>query len=140
MWRTVFIICQIYTHWGHSINTYVDKMRGQGVKKCLFLSTLSAIKSVHARVGGSNNGRVLSTQLLNDPIGPNHKLLLQYPLHLQSECFTRLQSFATKPMTTLQATKKLMRRWETDQLLKLSIWLHFPDLCTEDETLFSNVQ
>ena len=31
-------------------------------------------------------------------------------------------------MTTLQATKKLMRRWETDELLKLSIWLHFPDL------------
>ena len=34
------------------------------------------------------------------------------------QCRQRLHSFTSKPMTTLMATKRLMRRWETDQLLK----------------------
>ena len=32
-------------------NNYVDKMRGRGGQKCLFLSTFRVLKSVHAREG-----------------------------------------------------------------------------------------
>lgn len=36
----------------------------------------------------------------------------------QGETLKRLQLFASKPSTTLQSTKTLIRRWETDQLLR----------------------
>ena len=38
--------------------------------------------------------------------------------HFQEICHKRLRAFATKPMTTLMATKRLIRQWEKDQLLK----------------------
>ena len=36
-----------------AFNNYVDKMRGEGVKKCLFLSTLRVEKLPTQGVGGS---------------------------------------------------------------------------------------
>ena len=43
---------------GHSITSYVDKMRGRGSKRFVFVHT-HGIKTVHA--GGSENGKILST-------------------------------------------------------------------------------
>ena len=44
-----------------AFNDYVDKMRGEGVKKCLVFVHDQGIKTVHAGGGGSKNGKILST-------------------------------------------------------------------------------
>ena len=55
-------IMKLYGIRGHSITTCVDKIRKEGgPKKCQYLSTLR-VKTVHAEgVGGSKNGKILST-------------------------------------------------------------------------------
>ena len=43
-------------------NNYVDKIKGEGVKKCLFLSKLRVKKNCPRSVGeGSKNGKIMST-------------------------------------------------------------------------------
>ena len=56
---------QIHLHKG-SFNNYVDTMRGGGGQNCLFLSR-SGCKNCPHRGGGSKDGKIMSTQLLNDP-------------------------------------------------------------------------
>ena len=43
-----------------------------------------------------------------------------YP-NFKGECMSRLNLFASKPATTLEATKRLIRQGEMKQMLKLSI-------------------
>ena len=41
--------------------------------------------------------------------------------NFKAECMRRLNLFATKPASTLEATKRLIRQREMEQMLKLSI-------------------
>ena len=41
--------------------------------------------------------------------------------NFKGECMSRLNLFASKPATTLEATKRLIRQREMEQMLKLSI-------------------
>ena len=47
------------------LNNYVDKMRGGGGQKMSLFVHAPDIKTVHAGGGGSKNGIIMSTQLLN---------------------------------------------------------------------------
>ena len=50
-----------------AFNNYVDKIRGEGSKNVCFCPR-SGYKNVHTGWGGgSKNGKILSTYLLNDP-------------------------------------------------------------------------
>ena len=42
----------------------------------------------------------------------------------KEECMRRLDLFATKPSTTLEATKKLIRKGELEQLLRYETRFH----------------
>ena len=42
-------------------------------------------------------------------------------MDFKAECMRRLNLFATKPASTLEATKRLIRQREIEQMLKLSI-------------------
>ena len=46
---------------GHSITTYMDKMRWGGGQKISVFVHAQGVKTVHAGEGGSKNGKILST-------------------------------------------------------------------------------
>ena len=67
-YKNIHLVCIRVCNFHHMgpFNNYMEKMRGEGVKKCQFCPR-SGYKNCPRKGGGSTNGKNLSTLLLNDP-------------------------------------------------------------------------